>query len=108
MRTAKVEQHEARWRSWAPSWLASHRPSRLVLPKPPGAPSLAATPARRQVARDDLKKRISGAAIAFRGYDVSNIGRSPELLEHPVYGPIVRTVARGCLGAVQRCAGREG
>ncbi len=91
MRTAKVEQREARWRSWAPSWLASHRPSRLALPKPPGAPSLAATPARRQVARDDLKKRISGAAIAFRGYDVSNIGRTPELLEHPVYGPIVRT-----------------
>jgi [acyl-carrier-protein] S-malonyltransferase len=46
---------------------------------------------RRQVAREDLKKRISSAAIAFRGYDVTNIGRSPELLEHPVYAPIVRT-----------------
>ena len=90
MRTAKVEGHEARWRSWAPSWLASHRPSRLVLPKPPGAPSLTA-PARREVAREDLKKRISSAAFAFRGYDVTNIGRSPELLEHPVYAPIVRT-----------------
>ncbi len=89
MRTVKAGGHEARWRSWAPSWLASHRPSRLALPKPPGAPSLSA-PARRQVPREELKKRISTAAIAFRGYDVSNIGRSAELLEHPVYGPIVR------------------
>jgi [acyl-carrier-protein] S-malonyltransferase len=48
-------------------------------------------PARRQVAREDLKKQISTAAIAFRGYDVSNVGRSNELLEHPVYGQIVRT-----------------
>jgi [acyl-carrier-protein] S-malonyltransferase len=39
---------------------------------------------------EDLKKRITTAAIAFRGYDGANIGRSPELLEHPVYGPIVR------------------
>ena len=90
MRTAKIEGREARWRGWAPSWLASHRPSRLSLPKPPGAPALAA-PAKRQVARDDLKKRISSAAIAFRGYDVTNIGRSSELLEHPVYAPIVRS-----------------
>ncbi len=90
MRTAKIEGREARWRSWAPSWLASHRPSRLALPKPPGAPALAA-PANRHVPRDDLKKRISSAAIAFRGYDVTNIGRSSELLEHPVYAPIVRS-----------------
>jgi [acyl-carrier-protein] S-malonyltransferase len=107
MRTAKVEQREARWRSWAPSWLASHRPSRLVLPKPPGAPSLAATPARRQVARDDLKKRISGAAIAFRGYDVSNIGRSPELLEHPVYGPIVRTTLEAASALCSEAQGEK-
>jgi [acyl-carrier-protein] S-malonyltransferase len=91
MRTANVEEREARWRNWAPSWLASHRPSRLALPKPPGAPSVAPAPARRHVAREDLKKRISGAAIAFRGYDVTNVGRSPELLEHPVYGSIVRS-----------------
>jgi len=90
MRTVREKRREAHWRDWAPSWLASHRPSRLALPKPPGAPSLVA-PARRQVAREDLKKRISTAAIAFRGYDSSNMGRSPELLEHPVYAPIVRS-----------------
>ena len=95
MRTAKVRALDGRWRNWAPSWLASHRPSRLALPKPPGAAATrrcAHCPARRQVARDDLKKRIATAAIAFRGYDASNLGRSPELLEHPVYGPIVRAM----------------
>ena len=90
MRTVKLRGQEARWRSWAPSWLASHRPSRLLLPKPPGAaPSLTA-PARRHVAREDLKKRISTAAIAFRGYDVTNMGRSTEFLDHAAYAPIVR------------------
>ena len=34
---------------------------------------------------DDLK----GTAWAFRGYNVTNLGRTPELLEHAAYGPIV-------------------
>ena len=38
----------------------------------------------------DLKSRIATASLAFRGYDVQNLGRSPELLAHPVYGPTVR------------------
>jgi [acyl-carrier-protein] S-malonyltransferase len=29
------------------------------------------------------------AAFAFRGYNLTNLGRTPELLEHPAYGPIV-------------------
>ena len=33
MRAAKVRSLDGRWRSWAPSWLASHRPSRLTLPQ---------------------------------------------------------------------------
>jgi [acyl-carrier-protein] S-malonyltransferase len=37
-----------------------------------------------------LRARIGTAALAFRGYDVSNLGRSPELLSHPIYGTIVR------------------
>jgi len=89
MRALKVRVPDGRWRNWAPSWLASHRPSRLALPKPPGA-ELVTSPAERHVARDDLKKRITTAAFAFRGYDATNLGRSPELLEHPAYGPVVR------------------
>ena len=33
-------------------------------------------------------------AFAFRGYNVANLGRTPELLDHPVYGPIVEAVLR--------------
>src|SRR2546421_688582 len=29
-------------------------------------------------------------AFAFRGYNVTNLGRTPELLDHPAYGPVVR------------------
>ncbi len=36
-----------------------------------------------------LDKRIANAAFAFRGYNVTNLGKTPELLEHPAYGPIV-------------------
>src|SRR5262249_18500879 len=38
----------------------------------------------------DLNARIGTASLAFRGYDVANLGRSPELLAHPSYGPVVR------------------
>lgn len=38
----------------------------------------------------DLAARLGTASFAFRGYDVHNLGRSPELLAHPVYGPTVR------------------
>jgi [acyl-carrier-protein] S-malonyltransferase len=38
----------------------------------------------------DLKAHIGTATFAFRGFDVSNLGRSPELLAHPAYGPVVR------------------
>ncbi len=34
------------------------------------------------------------AAFAFRGYNITNLGRSRELLEHPAYGPIVQPYLR--------------
>lgn len=37
-----------------------------------------------------LESRLSTSALALRGYDQKNLGRTPELLAHPVYGPIVR------------------
>jgi [acyl-carrier-protein] S-malonyltransferase len=89
MRTAKVRALDGRWRTWAPSWLASHRPSRLTLPQKTAVPNGHVT-AAKDISRDDLKKRIATAALAFRGYDLTNIGRGPELLEHPAYGSVVR------------------
>jgi [acyl-carrier-protein] S-malonyltransferase len=41
----------------------------------------------------ELRERLSSTAFAFRGYNVTNLGRSQELLVHPSYGPIVL----GCL-----------
>ncbi|MEJ7637912.1 MAG: hypothetical protein WKF75_08010 [Singulisphaera sp.] len=38
----------------------------------------------------ELRRRIGTTALAFRGYDVANLGRSRELLEHADYGPTVR------------------
>ncbi len=40
----------------------------------------------------DLRNRIRSTAFAFRGFDVENVGRSAELLDHPVYGPILSQV----------------
>ena len=33
---------------------------------------------------------LDNSALAFRGYNVTNLGRSPELLADPRYGPILR------------------
>src|SRR5512145_2822473 len=54
----------------------------------------------------DLKARWPSAVIAFRGYNMTNLGRSAELLAHPDYGPVVREhlaeVSEMCSQAVGR------
>src|SRR3954452_13519304 len=37
-----------------------------------------------------LQTKISTTAFAFRGYNTTNLGRTPELLAHPTYGRTVR------------------
>jgi [acyl-carrier-protein] S-malonyltransferase len=56
----------------------------VVAPGPAGSPE---SHGSRGV---DLKARIGTASLAFRGYDVANLGRTPELLAHPAYGPVMR------------------
>lgn len=42
-----------------------------------------------------LRSRLPHTAFAFRGYNVTNLGRTAELLEHPVYGSVLaRYLAR--------------
>jgi len=41
------------------------------------------------MANTHLRDRIATSAFAFRGYNVTNLGRSPELLAHHAYGPVV-------------------
>ncbi len=38
------------------------------------------------IAPVDLRHKLSRTGFSFRGYNVSNLGRTKELLEHPVYG----------------------
>lgn len=40
--------------------------------------------------RHNLLYRLPTTALAFRGYNITNLGRTAELLAHPVYGPIVQ------------------
>jgi [acyl-carrier-protein] S-malonyltransferase len=37
----------------------------------------------------ELSDRLDETAFCFRGYNVTNLGRTPELLAHRVYGPVV-------------------
>jgi [acyl-carrier-protein] S-malonyltransferase len=41
-----------------------------------------------------LQDRLVAAGFAFRGYNVTNLGRSAELLAHPAYGPVVTRYLR--------------
>ena len=43
---------------------------------------------------NSLKTRVRSAAFAFRGYNVTNLGRSAELLQHHAYGPVVAELLR--------------
>ena len=41
-----------------------------------------------------LSLKIATTAFAFRGYNITNLGRTGELLSHPTYGPTVRRYLR--------------
>ncbi len=56
----------------------------------PDRPGPSTGTAAREDSAVDIKARIGTASFAFRGYDVKNLGRTPELLAHKVYGPVVR------------------
>src|SRR5215475_9753791 len=39
---------------------------------------------------NSLQPKIGTTAFAFRGYNTTNLGRTPELLAHPAYGKTMR------------------
>ena len=39
---------------------------------------------------NSLQSKIATTAFAFRGYNTTNLGRTPELLGHPTYGRTMR------------------
>src|SRR5262249_5773986 len=98
MRETKPRARNGRWRTWTTGWLPPYRTSPVAVPeRTPVVNAEQPIPLRvalgqHEVTRDDLKKQITTAAFAFRGYDSSNLGRGPELLEHAVYGSYVRAM----------------
>ncbi|MFO0896210.1 MAG: hypothetical protein U0836_02175 [Pirellulales bacterium] len=46
-------------------------------------------------------------ALAFRGYNTTNLGRSQELLAHPVYGPTVRSTLLRASHVASDCVHRR-
>jgi [acyl-carrier-protein] S-malonyltransferase len=51
---------------------------------------------------NSLQSKIASTAFAFRGYNTTNLGRTPELLVHPTYG---RTMRRYLNRGSEICAG---
>jgi [acyl-carrier-protein] S-malonyltransferase len=51
---------------------------------------------------NSLSAKIATTAFAFRGYNTTNLGRTPELLAHPTYG---RTMRRYLQRGSEVCAG---
>ncbi len=55
---------------------------------------------------NDLQSRLGQGAFAFRGYNITNLGRTPELLAHRVYGAVVEAHLREasdlCAAAIKR------
>ena len=98
MRNTKANMRKGRWQSWTTNWLTHRRSSPVSVPEPKhdsgpaSAMALRVAPGQHRLTRDELKKQITTAAIAFRGYDASNLGRGAEYLSHPVYAPTVRGI----------------
>jgi [acyl-carrier-protein] S-malonyltransferase len=46
------------------------------------------------LSREQLKKGIKKTAFAFRGYNVTNLGETPKLLRHKVFGPVIEKYLR--------------
>lgn len=43
---------------------------------------------------NNLSDRLGFTAFAFRGYNITNLGRTNELLAHPAYGPVMERYLR--------------
>jgi [acyl-carrier-protein] S-malonyltransferase len=54
-----------------------------------------------------LKKRVGNTAFTFRGYNITNLGRTLELLAHPDYGPFVRRHLDDASRICTRISGRK-
>ena len=63
--------------------------------RPPAEPSCKSTPEPLlRKMPTNLPSHLGASAFAFRGYNVTNLGRTPELLAHPAYGSVMERYLR--------------
>ncbi len=55
----------------------------------------------------ELKPLLPATCFAFRGYNLTNLGRSHELLTHPVYGATVKAALKEAADYTSEAAGRR-
>ena len=108
MRTAKVRALDGRWRSWAPSWLASHRPSRLTLPQRAGTKTNGSPAAQRDLARRPSRSGSRPPRWCFAVMTRRIWGVLPSFCEHPAFGPVVRAILDSASVLCGDVLGQEG
>ncbi len=55
----------------------------------------------------NLREQIGNSAFAFRGYNIDNLGRTNELLNHHAYGPVVKELLTEASEIASDAAGEE-
>ena len=59
-----------------------------------------------EISPERLKELLPSAGFAFRGFDQTNLGKTPELLAHQIYGPIVEKHLLGASEVASDVLGR--
>src|SRR5262249_9590762 len=85
---------EGAWRNriWSAGMGLRRRHAGVEDTQVPASGTSAAIATTGDLTPSQLRSRMRSSALAFRGYDVANIGRSAELIHHPAYGPVVAEV----------------
>lgn len=56
---------------------------------------------------EQIRERQATTAFCFRGYNNTNLGRTPELLDHPAYGPVLERFLRADAEVCSEATGRK-
>src|SRR5262245_28606865 len=61
---------------------------------------------KTEMSPEQLQGLIGSSGFAFRGYDQTNLGKTPELLAHLIYGPTVERHLRAASAVSSDALGR--
>ena len=65
------------------------------------------TPAIHTMTPDELRGRLTASAFAYRGYNVTNLGLTPELMEQGAYRPFLEKYLKRAAHVCSRVKGRK-